>query len=158
MAQAPGKWTRTIYRLLKKPPQLIYALGLGPILGKRVFLLTTIGRKSGLKRVTPLQYEEIEGVIYTASAHGTHADWVRNIIANPAVEVRVGARHFQGQAEVITDPGRIADFIAYRLERHPRMIGAMLRAEGLPVPPTRDQLETFAAEKALVTIHPAQAE
>jgi len=119
-----------------------------------VLLLTTTGRKSGLLRTTPLQYEEIDGVYYVASARGRQADWFRNLQANPCVHVRVQEREFDTLAETITDPARIADFLEYRLRRHPRMIGAMLRMEGLPAGYSRVELEEFAAEKALVALRP----
>ena len=143
-----------ILRLLKYPPRVLYALGLGPLFGGIVLLLTTTGRKSGLRRVTPLQYEEINGDIYIGSARGTKADWFRNIQANQNVEVQVKARRFKGSAEPITDPERIADFLELRLERHPRMIGAMMRAEGLSSTPTRHQLEEHARKLAVVKIKP----
>ena len=98
----------------------LYALGLGPLVGKIVLLLTTTGRKSGKKRVTPLQYEEINGLYYLGAARGLKADWVRNIQSNPQVEIRVGTKHFWGCAEVVNDPARFADFMEVRLERHPR--------------------------------------
>jgi deazaflavin-dependent oxidoreductase (nitroreductase family) len=104
--------------------------------------------------VTPLQYEEQDGVIYVASARGRQADWYRNILANPRVEIRVKARRFYGLAEPIADPTRIADFLELRLKRHPRMMGAMLRGEGLPARPDRAQLEKFAAKIAVVAVRP----
>ena len=97
----------------------LYALGLGRLIGRMILLLTTTGRKSGLQRVTPLQYEEIDGAWYVASAKGTKADWFQNILANRHVQVRVKARHVHGSAEPITDPTRIADFLSLRLQRHP---------------------------------------
>lgn len=148
---------RRIMKAIKQPPQLAYRFGLGPVIGRMVLLLTTTGRKSGLKRVTPLQYEVIDGAYHVASARGAEADWVRNIEADPRVEVRVKRRRFVGRAEVITEPGRIADFIQYRLERHPRMMQAMLRSEGLEGTPTHSQLEQFSAQKALVIVHPERA-
>ncbi len=39
---------------------------------------------------------------------------------------------FSGIAEPVTDPGRVADFLEYRLRRHPKMVGAIMRREGLP--------------------------
>ena len=144
--------TRTLMRLIKLPPQLLYAVGLGPVYGRIVLLLTTTGRVSGLPRVTPLQYEEIEGAIYVASARGTQADWFKNIRANPQVRVRVKSRDFEGLGEAVIDPVRIADFLALRLERHPLFVGGLMRMEGLPKNPTRAQLEQFAAGKAMVVI------
>jgi deazaflavin-dependent oxidoreductase (nitroreductase family) len=149
-----NRFKRFFLRFIKLPPQLVYALGLGPIYGRLVLLLTTIGRKSGLPRVTPLQYEEVDGIYYVAAARGQKADWFRNIIANPHVEVRVRNKHFQGLAEPITDPARIADFLELRLERRPRMIGAMFLAQGWPTQPDRTQLEQYAANRAMVVIRP----
>src|SRR3989304_6095912 len=111
---------RTLWRLMKLP-RIWYALGLGPVIGRLVLLLTTTGRRTGRPRVTPLQYEELDGVFYVASARGGQADWFRNILANPRAGVRVKPRRFYGQAEPITDPARVADFLELRLARHPRM-------------------------------------
>ena len=146
---------RWLWRLMKFP-RIPYALGLGRVVGRMVLLLATTGRKSGLRRVTPLQYEEEGGLYYVASARGQQADWVRNIVADPRVNVQVGARRFHGLAEPITDPARIADFLELRLRRHPRMMGALLRSEGLPRQPSRDQLEQFAIQITLATIQPGE--
>lgn len=118
--------------------------------------MTTTGRKSGLARTTPLQYEEIDCVIYVASVRGQKADWLRNILANPHVEVRVKAKRFHGVAEPITNATRIAEFLELRLKRHPRMISAMLRFTGLPAQPNRAQLEQYATKIALVAIRPRE--
>lgn len=136
------KW---LLKLIRFPPRIAYALGFGPLIGHFVLLLTTTGRKSGLPRVTPLQYEETDGIFYVASARGSQADWYRNIVAYPSVSVRVKNRFFHAPAQPTTDPTSIADFLELRLRRHPRMIGTMLRAEGLPSHPTHEQLEQFAA-------------
>jgi deazaflavin-dependent oxidoreductase (nitroreductase family) len=143
-----------LLRIIHLPPRIAYAVGLGPLIGKMILLLTTVGRKSGKPRVVPLQYEEIEGKIYLGAALGRQADWVRNIQANPKVEVRVKSRRFSGRAELITDPKQIADFLEVRLQRHPRMIGAMLRGEEISLPPARADLEKYAAQLTLVVITP----
>ena len=132
--------------------QSLYRLGLGPLVGRFILLLTTTGRKSGLPRVTPLQYEEVDGLIFVGSARGTKADWFRNIQADPHVQVRVKSRQFAGIAEAITDADRIADFLELRLKRHPRMVGAILKSEGLPATPDRVELEAYARRLAIVII------
>src|SRR5512142_3199248 len=139
------------------PSQLmifLYRAGLGPLIGSLVLLLTTTGRRSGLPRTTPLQYEQVEGAIYVASARGTKADWFRNILVQPCVHVRIGLREFDARAEPVTDPCRIADFLELRLRRHPRMVGAILRSEGLPASPKRQELEDYARQLAMVIIRP----
>lgn len=143
---------KLLWRLMKIPPMVLYAIGLGPVIGRAVLLLTTIGRVSGLPRVTPLQYEEMDGVIYIGSARGQKADWLRNILVNATVGIRVGSRQFNGQADVITDPMQIADFLELRLSRRPKMMGALLRLEGLPKNPSRAQLVELAANRAMVVI------
>jgi len=142
---------------VQKIHRVLYAIGLGPFVGRIVLLLTTTGRRSGLKRVTPLQYEMIGDDCYIGAARGVQADWVRNIQSNPQVEIHVGAKYFQGVAEVITDPSRFADFMEVRLERHPLMIGLMMeKAHGLPRRPSREQLEEMAKTEALAIIRPVR--
>jgi deazaflavin-dependent oxidoreductase (nitroreductase family) len=146
----------SIYRMIKRPPQMAYALGLGPVIGRLVLLLTTIGRVTGSPRITPLQYEKIDDVYYVGAARGRKSDWVKNILADPHVEIRVKSQHFHGYAKIITDPSRIADYLAYRLKKHPRMVGAMLKADGIPAEPNRIQLEEYAGRIVLVAIRPAE--
>lgn len=135
--------------------RLFYRFGLGSIIGIIILLLTTTGRKSGLARTTPLQYELIDGRYYLGAARGRSADWVRNIEVNPRVQVRVKRLNFQGTARVISDPKEIADFIEVRLQRHPFMIGMIMeKAHKLPRRPSRQQLEALAITEVVVVITP----
>lgn len=121
-----------------------------------VLVLTTIGRRSGLPRDTPLQFEDVDGVLHVASALGTGADWFRNVVADPRVTVTLRGRTFAARAEPVTDPVRIADFIAHRLRTRPVMVRAILTvSERLPLRYSRADLERIAAGKALVVLHEA---
>jgi deazaflavin-dependent oxidoreductase (nitroreductase family) len=133
-----------------------YQKGFGP--QRMVLLLTTIGRKSGLPRITPLQYEKIDDVYYVASARGEHADWYKNLQHNTAVHVQVGRYESDGIAELVTDPARIANFLELRLKMHPFFIGVLLRLEGLPIHWKRIDMERIASTKVLAILHlvPAQ--
>jgi len=144
-----------IWRLMRRLNQrlaLLIGKGGGP--AGVVLVLTTTGRKSGLPRQTPLQYEEIDGAYYIGSARGQEADWFLNILADPHVTLQVKGKRFAGLAEAITDARRIADFLELRLQRHPRMIRMIMRADGLPARHTRSDLERFATGKAMVAIRP----
>jgi deazaflavin-dependent oxidoreductase (nitroreductase family) len=148
-------WNRM--KNVQKIHRFLYAIGLGAIIGKIVLLLTTTGRKSGQKRVTPLQYEQMDGNFYLGSARGTKADWYRNIVANTRVEVRVKNRHFMADAEPVTDPVRIADFLDLRLQCHPSMMGLLMqKVYHLPKRPSRAQLLELAAAQAMVILRPYQ--
>ena len=146
--------SKYLWRLMRIPPRIAYAIGLGPLIGRHVLLLTTTGRKSGVPRVTPLQYEEIDGIFYVGSARGDKSDWYRNILADPKVEVRVKSRRFVGLAEAIEDVERVTDFLENRLALSPRMMRNLFRLVGLPREPNRAQLEGYAANRTMVIIHP----
>jgi len=144
-----------IWRFMRRMSGLVnrlVAAGRGP--AKVVLVLTTTGRKSSLPRQTPLQYEQVGEDFYIASARGPQADWFRNLQADPQVQVLVGGKQFPALAEAVIDPLRIADFLVLRLERHPRMVGLIMRLEGFPLRYTRLDLEKFAAGKALAVLHP----
>ena len=62
--------------------------------GAPVMLLTTIGAKSGQRRVAPLIYvRDGERIVVIASKGGMdhHPQWYRNLVAHPDVEVQIGA-------------------------------------------------------------------
>ncbi len=155
MKIAAFDWARM--KNIQKIHRVLYALGLGPLIGKIILLLTTNGRKSGQPRVTPLQYEKIGEKYYLGSARGTRSDWYKNLEADPRLEVRVKNLHFRGMAELVTDRSRIADFLEVRIQRHPHMMGLLMqKAHGLPKRPSRDQLEELAASEAMVVITPLE--
>jgi deazaflavin-dependent oxidoreductase (nitroreductase family) len=149
---------KTIYHRIKfLYPRMVanYKRGIGP--RRVVLLLTTTGRKSGLERITPLQYEEVDGLYYVASARGQQADWFKNVLRCPQVRVQVGEREFDAYAEPVTDPVRIADFISLRLRRHPVMVRMIMHLfDRLPLRFSLADLESLAREKALVILHPIQ--
>ncbi len=143
-----------VFRTFNKRMVENYRHGIGPT--KMVLLLTTIGRKSGLPRVTPLQFEEIDGSIYIGSARGKDSDWFKNILANPQVHVQIRKREFDAVAEPVFDVKRVADFIELRVKRHPIMLRfIMFIADGLPPNFNRDQLERYCLNRTMVILHPS---
>jgi deazaflavin-dependent oxidoreductase (nitroreductase family) len=66
-------------------------------------LLETIGRKTGEPRRTPVG-NGLEGdTFWIVSEHGRRAGYVRNIMANPRVRVRIGRRWRTGTAHLMPD-------------------------------------------------------
>ena len=61
-------------------------------------LLETIGRRSGKPRQTPIGNGLSGDTFWLVAEHGLHADYVRNILANPRVRVKVGGRWRTGTA------------------------------------------------------------
>ena len=71
--------------------------------GIPLVLLHTTGAKSGAARVNPLAYRaDGDNLVVFASKGGapTHPDWYHNLVANPTVEVEVGAERFNARARV----------------------------------------------------------
>jgi deazaflavin-dependent oxidoreductase (nitroreductase family) len=66
-------------------------------------LLTTVGRKSGKKRMTPLIYGVVDGnhiIIGSKGGSQTHTGWYFNLLENPAAEIQVGTEHFKVRARM----------------------------------------------------------
>jgi deazaflavin-dependent oxidoreductase (nitroreductase family) len=147
---------KTLYHSMKSLNKRMvtnYRSGIGPT--RIVLLLTTIGRKTGQPRVTPLQFEQLDDVIYIASARGRESDWFKNIQANPIVHIQMQQREFEATAEPVTNPLRIADFLEMRLKRHPVMVRLIMHLfDGLPLRYTRADLERISSKKAMVILHP----
>src|SRR4051794_38061668 len=66
-------------------------------------LLETRGRRSGRPRVVPIGNGLRGDVFWIVTEHGYRADYVRNILADPHVRVRVGGRWRGGRARVLAD-------------------------------------------------------
>jgi deazaflavin-dependent oxidoreductase (nitroreductase family) len=147
---------KLIWKLFRYPPRIAYAVGFGPLIGHRILLLTTRGRKSGKVRITPLQYEQVEGIIFVAAARGEHTDWYQNLCADPEVRVRIKSEFYAGFATPVTGLREKADFIELRLKNHPRFMRRILRAAGLPDAPSRIQIEAYAQARALVRIRKSE--
>ena len=65
--------------------------------------LTTTGRVSGQPREIEIWFTERDGRFYLIAEHGERAKWVRNIQAQPRVNVRVGDRQFNATARLVDD-------------------------------------------------------
>jgi F420H(2)-dependent quinone reductase len=63
------------------------------IAGMPVLLLTTVGRRTGKRRTSPLTYFEEDGAIVLVASYGGrpyNPAWFENLTANPKVDVRIG--------------------------------------------------------------------
>ena len=100
---------RQIFKYFNRFMLLLWRLGLGswfqfwPKATGQVLVITHIGRTSGLRRRTPANFAVIGGDIYCTAAFGSQADWYRNILKNPAVEVWMPDGWWTGIAEDVSE-------------------------------------------------------
>ena len=66
-------------------------------------VLETTGRRTGLPRHTPVGNGCAGDTFWLVAAHGTQADWVRNLQAQPAVRVKIKDSWRTGTAVVLPD-------------------------------------------------------
>lgn len=69
--------------------------------------LTTTGRKSGKPRTVTIWFV-VDDRLYVQSGKEGKTDWYQNVLANPAVTVKIDDREFRGQARTITDAAETA--------------------------------------------------
>lgn len=66
-------------------------------------LLETTGRTTGVRRHTPVGNGLTGDTFWLVAVHGTQADYVRNLQAQPRVRVKVAGRWRAGTAVVLAD-------------------------------------------------------
>lgn len=88
-------------------PVMRSALRLG--IAPRAFaLLETTGRRSGRQRLTPVGNGLDGSTFWLVSEHGLRCDYVKNLVADPRVRVKVGRRWYAGRAELLQDDDGVA--------------------------------------------------
>lgn len=116
-------------------------------------VLTTIGRRTGLPRRTPLNYAILEGHVYLLSGFGTHADWYRNLRAEPRVSLALPGRVVHGTAVPVRDPAE-AERAAVAVARNS---GLALVLEGVnPLTATDERLRRQLAGRPVVRVSAGQ--
>jgi deazaflavin-dependent oxidoreductase (nitroreductase family) len=116
--------TRLLERYLVNPlTRTILLLGIAP----RAFaLLETTGRRTGRRRLTPVGNGLEGGVFWLVTQRGERCAYVKNLIAEPQVRVRVGRRWLSGTATLL--PGDDGLARRRRMDRENGLIG---RADGV---------------------------
>ncbi len=71
--------------------------------GEEYAYLTTRGRRSGRPHTIEIWFAPVGTSVWMIAGGGEASDWVANLLADPAVTVRIGGRTFPGRAR--TEPG-----------------------------------------------------
>lgn len=133
------KLARRGFKYLNRFMLLMWRLGWGKMINAmpdsmgRIMVITHTGRKSGLKRRTPVNYAVVEGELYCTAGFGVVSDWYKNIQKTPQVEVWLPEGRWAGEAEdVSAAPNRLplmrqvligSGFVAPAMGVQPRAMG-----------------------------------
>ena len=79
-------------------------MDLTDVAGEAFCYLTTRGRVSGLAHEIEIWFAARDSSIYMLAGGGAVSDWVKNLLAEPSVQVRVSGRKYEGRARVV-EPG-----------------------------------------------------
>lgn len=156
IVKRPGPPTglrRTLWRL----PISLYRMGLGGLLGRRVMLLTHIGRVSGLPRQAVIEVVDHDEHGYlAASGFGVRADWYRNVVASPEVTVQVGGQVHQVTAVPLPAEAG-ADLMARYASRHPAAARRLCRIMGYAVDGSQEDYREVGRQVPFVRFVPRES-
>jgi deazaflavin-dependent oxidoreductase (nitroreductase family) len=146
-------------RLLRAPAWL-YRHDLGWLLGQRALLLVHRGRNSGRVYTTVLEvvrYDPVTHESVVLAALGTRADWYRNILARPPIEVRTGRSRYRPLVRELPSDEHFAVVDAY-VRRLPFFARPLVRKLGFDVAGTEAQRRAHAARLLLIGFRPAPSD
>jgi deazaflavin-dependent oxidoreductase (nitroreductase family) len=150
--------SRTTFRYANRYAMVpFHRAGLAAWLGNPVTgwqcLVTTIGRRSGLRRHTPLGYLVMDGAAWVMAGYGPATLWYRNVLDDPRVELLLPGRPpFAALATEALDPSVRARIIP-PLARSMAIPGAMIGC--FPPTSTDERILACVSWVPLVRIAPA---
>jgi deazaflavin-dependent oxidoreductase (nitroreductase family) len=137
-----------------RAPLWLYHRDLGTLLGKRFLYLAHQGRLTGLRRETVLEVAHLDhdtGEVVVVAVWGNHADWVRNLRAGRALEMRIGHLRFtEPEHRFLSAEECRSALLSYR-EAYPVTWRVLASLVPLPRDPKNDDLGIVRA----VALRPA---
>jgi deazaflavin-dependent oxidoreductase (nitroreductase family) len=121
----PGPALRAVLRA----PARLYDWHAGWLLGHRFLRLTHVGRRSGRRYrtvVEVLNTDPATGEVMVIAGFGRTTDWLRNIEANPAVEIAISSKRFVPIHRILDEPEAAAVLADY--ERRNRLVAPTVRS------------------------------
>jgi hypothetical protein len=137
---------RRAFKTLNRYMLFMWRLGLGRFMaGPRigyVMVLATTGRKSGLRRLVPLDFAADAGAVYCLAGFGRKTHWLRNLESDAACEVWLpDGRRLAGTGERVTDEAERIALVRRLLVR----AGFATKLAEPGIDPERDPDESIAA-------------
>jgi deazaflavin-dependent oxidoreductase (nitroreductase family) len=141
--------------LLRLPLPLCRA-GWGRLLGHTFLLLVHAGRRTGQPHETTamvLRYDADTGEAVICSAWGPNTDWIRNLRARPALQVRIGRESFTPEQRFLSEEESFAVAVEFR-HRHPRRLWLLSRVLGWGDLRSDDAVRELVRTRPFVALRP----
>jgi deazaflavin-dependent oxidoreductase (nitroreductase family) len=131
-----------------RAPSWVYRRDLGHLLGRRFLYLAHQGRLSGLRRETVLEVARLDhetGEVVAIAVWGTQADWVRNLRAGRALELRIGHLRFAEPEHRFLTAEECRSLLVSLREEHAVGWRLLTMVFPLPLDPKNDDLGAVRA-------------
>lgn len=153
LRRRPGRLVLVIFRV----PLPLFRAGLGWVFGHAFLLLTHRGRASGRPYETALKVLSFdprtrEAIVFSA---WPDSDWIRNIKASPALQVRIARQRFVSDQRFLSDDEATAVVAAYR-DDHPWRIRLLSLLLGWGDLGSDQAIRRFVRTRPFVALHPAK--
>jgi deazaflavin-dependent oxidoreductase (nitroreductase family) len=135
MSYPSQMWQKWLFKF----PLILWRMGLGPLLGHHLLVITAWGRKSGLPRHTMVEYHVRQGKIYVPSAYGDKAQWYQNLMANPHATIQTWQGAEPMVASRVTDGEELFAIAELMMQNNPVMMPWYLEDKGVEL--TREDVQ-----------------
>lgn len=134
-------WFNPIMRWLLRSP-------LHFTLSKNTMLMTYTGRKSGKVYTVPMNYLDIEGVLYTISSR--ERTWWRNLRGGAEVTLRLKGEDKKAWAEAIEDQAEVAERLSLYFKTAPQIARYMKVRIDVDGSPNAEDIHRLSIEQVVV--------
>jgi deazaflavin-dependent oxidoreductase (nitroreductase family) len=151
----PGRVALSVFRT----PSWLYHRDKGWMLGRTFLMVVHVGRTTGQPHdmvAMVLADDPDTGEVVIFSGWGPHADWLRNLHARPAREVRIGRERFVPEHRFLAEDEAVAVVVAFR-HRHPRRIRLASAILGWGDLRSDAVVREFVQGHPFVALHPTRA-
>jgi len=129
---------RGVLRFFLRTPIWLYRAGLGWLTANRLLYLAHRGRKTGARRevvVEVVGYDPAKPEVVVIAAWGKNPDWYRNLLAAPAIEVRLGRHRWPAPEHRFLEADETQSTLLAYQRAHPRAWKRLAPVLGFPVDP-----------------------
>ena len=142
-----------------RTPLWLYHRGWGRLLGRTFLMLVHVGRKTGQPHdmvAMILADDRDSGEVVIFSGWGPDVDWLSNLRAGPAREVRIARDRFVPEHRFLSEDEAVAVLVAFR-RRHPGRVRLARAILGWGDLGSDAALRDFVRSHPFVALHPSSA-